>query len=273
MSFQLMAWAARQRTGSPTRKAVLMALANATNHHTGLCNPSIETIAEETEFGETAIKRALKELCDPSEGVGLTRKRARRGDGSLSVYEYTFPDTARDAPPQAGKTSGPQAGGASQEPGEDLEPGGVDLHPSASPSDSDRPPAPALIKQDGRDIAFDALARACGIEERSPRMRDVGMAMSGDRRTTGIREQFWQESLDAGTFGPLVDASPIFERELADEIPRRAQLYKAVMSGATLTPRALCKWWTDLPGMAKESSIEGFYEQAQDAVNRAKGRT
>lgn len=73
--------------------------------------------------------------------------------------------------------------------------------------------------------------------------------------------------------GDSITPGELFERDLAEAIPKRAQLYKAVMSGATLTPRALCKWWTDLPGMAQESSIEGFYETARDAVARVRGGT
>ena len=107
-----MDWASEQKTGSGTRKAVLLALANIANHHTGQCNPSIERLAEETEFGETAVKRALKEL---DEMGFVIRKRNRRTDGSLSTYSYEFPKTAREDQPQSPGASSPQAGGDPQE--------------------------------------------------------------------------------------------------------------------------------------------------------------
>lgn len=98
MSFQLMAWAAKQRTGSTTRKAVLMALANAANHHTGRCDPSIEVICQEVEAGPTAVKNALAALAQ--DGF-VERERRRREDGSLGTYRYTFPHLeTRDGQPQ-----------------------------------------------------------------------------------------------------------------------------------------------------------------------------
>lgn len=93
-----MAWAAEQRTGSPTRKAVLMALANAANHHTGRCFPSVERLAHETEASERTVRRALDDL----EAAGLiARERRRRDGGTLGTYVYRFPpaDTATGRPP------------------------------------------------------------------------------------------------------------------------------------------------------------------------------
>lgn len=87
VSFQLMAWASGQTTGSPSRKAVLVALANRANHDTGLCCPSVETIAAETEMSERTVRRALAELVD---GGYVSRRRRRRQDGTLGVYEYEF---------------------------------------------------------------------------------------------------------------------------------------------------------------------------------------
>jgi DNA-binding transcriptional ArsR family regulator len=88
MSFQLMAWAVKQTVGSGPEKAVLLALSNAANHHTGRCCPSIPRLAEETEFSEPTVKRALRALAE--KGI-ITRERQRRGDGSMGVYDYGFP--------------------------------------------------------------------------------------------------------------------------------------------------------------------------------------
>lgn len=114
-----MAWAVKQRTGSSTRKAVLLSLANAANHVTGRCDPSIRHISIETELGETAIKSALKSLTD--QGI-IERKRKRNEDGTLGAYRYFFPK-AGDAPPQAAGGGSPQAAAASLNQEEDPEPG------------------------------------------------------------------------------------------------------------------------------------------------------
>lgn len=95
-----MAWATEQKTGSPTRKAVLLALANAANHHTGHCHPSVDRLCEETELGQTAVKNALSALV--KDGF-VSRQRKRRQDGSLGTYEYTLggqPQTPDDPRPQ-----------------------------------------------------------------------------------------------------------------------------------------------------------------------------
>lgn len=104
MSYQLMAWAAEQKTGSPTRKSVLLALANAANHHTGRCHPRIERLAEETECSEKTVRRALLDLV----AAGLiSRTRSRRQDGTLGTYQYTLNGTASPPPPVTDTASPP----------------------------------------------------------------------------------------------------------------------------------------------------------------------
>lgn len=62
MSVQALSWAYGVTTGSGTRKAILLALANCHNHHTGKCCPHVERIAEETEFSERTVRTALDDL-------------------------------------------------------------------------------------------------------------------------------------------------------------------------------------------------------------------
>lgn len=101
-----MAWAYEQRVGSPTRKAVLVALANAANHHSGLCFPSISRLAHETELSERAVRKALADLCD--QGL-IVRERTRNLDGTFGRYHYRFPQVERGAHPAAPRASGPAA--------------------------------------------------------------------------------------------------------------------------------------------------------------------
>lgn len=104
MSVQIIAWAYGQEVGSPTEKAVLIALANAANHHTGECFPHVERLASETEFSYSAVKKALVSLVDKG---FISRSRQRRDDGSWSGYFYEFPHLGINQLPG---TSGSQPG-------------------------------------------------------------------------------------------------------------------------------------------------------------------
>lgn len=108
-----MAWAVEQKTGSPTRKAVLLSLANCANHQTGLCCPSIEAICAETEFGRSAVKNALAELVE----LGyIARDRQRRADGTQGTYVYSFPSQ------QPGSADGQPGSGDDPSPGSAADP-------------------------------------------------------------------------------------------------------------------------------------------------------
>lgn len=85
MSHRATAWAVAQRTGSPTRKAVLVALADRHNADTGRCDPSIRRLAEDTEMGERTVQRALGEL----EAAGfIVRQDRQRASGADTTRQY-----------------------------------------------------------------------------------------------------------------------------------------------------------------------------------------
>lgn len=73
MSYDAQAWARQIQTGNPTRKAVLMNLANRANDEHGSCFPSQRLIAHETEFSERAVRDALVAL----EEMNLIRREKR----------------------------------------------------------------------------------------------------------------------------------------------------------------------------------------------------
>ena len=181
MSFQLMAWASEQRTGSPSRKAVLMALANAANHHSGKCHPSVARIAEETELSEPTVKRALADLA----GAELiARKRRRRQDGSLGTYEYTFPPRDHGEPPTDHGDPLTRDHGDPAEPGT-TEPGSESvLLPAATAAESIYDPLKGR-KVDGQDLPWNALAEATqsGSKIDGSRMR---------RALDSIRADLWE---------------------------------------------------------------------------------
>lgn len=206
MSYQLMAWAAEQKTGSPTRKAVLLALANAANHHSGRCHPSIDRICAETEFGRTAVKDALADLS--RDGL-VHRERRRRADGSLGTYEYTFPhvNPADDIEPRRGQPGTP----------DDPRPG-----PRGDPQNQE------VLNQE------ENLLPTASARPRNP---------IWDALTTIFGEA---ETRTAQTLRGRVCRSLAEARASPDEIVRRARLWPHHFDGATLTETALEKHWTTL---------------------------
>lgn len=92
---------------------MLVSLANAANHHTGRCDPSIERLSQETNLNERSVRRALVDLCES--GV-ISRERPRRPDGSLGRYRYVFPlVTVVSLPPDTLSTQPPDTVSGKQE--------------------------------------------------------------------------------------------------------------------------------------------------------------
>ena len=86
MSFQATAWAREQRTGSPSAKSVLMALASYTGEF-GECRPSNRTIAHDTEQSVDSVRRRLAELTRK----GLIRRFERvRQNGARTSNEIVL---------------------------------------------------------------------------------------------------------------------------------------------------------------------------------------
>jgi DNA-binding MarR family transcriptional regulator len=80
MSYSAMAWARGIKTGSATVKSVLLAIANYADEE-GICWPSQEQLADDTELSRHSIMRALDQL---EEMDLITRERRHRKDGSRS---------------------------------------------------------------------------------------------------------------------------------------------------------------------------------------------
>ncbi len=109
MSHEAMTWAVKQTTGSATRKAVLLNLANRADEAWS-CFPSQTRIAQDTELGVRTVRRALDDLID----LGLIHKeRRRRGDGTWTSDRFVLSGAENHQRPQrpeattAGSHSGP----------------------------------------------------------------------------------------------------------------------------------------------------------------------
>lgn len=83
-SWDALAWAARQKTGGPGPKAVLLSLAKRADEAWS-CYPGQETLAEETEQSIRTIQRQLADL----EHRGMIRREARgRAGGGRTSDRY-----------------------------------------------------------------------------------------------------------------------------------------------------------------------------------------
>ncbi|WP_181769462.1 helix-turn-helix domain-containing protein [Bradyrhizobium sp. UNPA324] len=104
MSWQATAWAAKQVTGSASNKLTLLALANYADHE-GVCWPTQETLARDTEQSVDTVQRRLKALVK----LGLVRVETRPGgrgqwDGrkyylAMGVAEMSEPQSAARSDP------------------------------------------------------------------------------------------------------------------------------------------------------------------------------
>lgn len=96
MSIEALMWAKQHKTGSPTRKAILIILANYADERWS-CYPSQETIAEQAECSSRTVRTVLAEW----ESTGLISREVRmkdhgRGRTSDRIFihsDYDQPET------------------------------------------------------------------------------------------------------------------------------------------------------------------------------------
>jgi len=92
MSWQATAWAVRQKTGSSSRKVLLLVLANYADEF-GICWPSQEALKAETEMSEDTIQRQSKVLKELGL-VKIVRRRRKDGTWPALLYQLNMGNTA-----------------------------------------------------------------------------------------------------------------------------------------------------------------------------------
>jgi DNA-binding transcriptional MocR family regulator len=95
MSWQATAWAIRQTTGAARRKVLLLALANYADDK-GVCWPSQETLARDTEQSVDTVQRQLDVL---EKRQLLQRERMPKRRGQWQGHRYKLPLQV-DLPPK-----------------------------------------------------------------------------------------------------------------------------------------------------------------------------
>jgi hypothetical protein len=99
VSWQATAWAVRKRTGSASRKVLLLVLANYADEY-GICWPSQEALEAEAEMSVDTIQRQSKVL----KAMGLiriTRRRRKDGTWPALLYQLNLGSTAHTIPQNA----------------------------------------------------------------------------------------------------------------------------------------------------------------------------
>lgn len=87
MSYELEKWARMQVVGNPTAKYVLRELTHCHNRETGLCCPSLDTLASVLELSKNTVRTALRYLTDK----GFIRPVSIVKSTRVLRTEYYFP--------------------------------------------------------------------------------------------------------------------------------------------------------------------------------------
>lgn len=227
MSNKALTWALSQTTGSPTKKLVLLRLADQANDR-GFCWPGKDSIARHCEVHKKTVQKALQELHQQ----GLIRIEHRKDDdGIVNLTSRYWLQIGVGAQDSQGGSQDSQGVGAQDSPNPHLEPSMNPKNPC--PADAEASAEPSQKKPDRpRDPIWDTLMEVCGIDTSAiPKSARGGY----NRAVKELRE---------------VGATP-------DQIKSRAQRWHKVYSGATLTPPALVKHWASLAGSQPKQQSEG----------------
>ncbi len=231
---------------SSTMRHVGLTLSTHMSSRGDSCFPSLETLAAESDLSKSTVVLALKELAE----TGWIVRKIGGGKANPTRYTATVPETVRPPDSSDGLTVRPATSNSPATGLEDVNRTEERLEANASSVQLALVGPPKLTKIDGQDIAYNALAQVCGVDTNGNRGSQIGMALNGSKAKGlphGIREMFWRQLVDSGrttSEPPLQEGD--FERMLEAAIRFGAQRYKQALPGATLTPLALAKWWTDL---------------------------
>lgn len=270
-------------------RLVLLALADSASDD-GVTWIGQDEIAAKAKVVNSTARRCIGELEDAGE---VETRKAQRGRRRINVYRVKMPglsEPAYDRLPfelsepfsttaDIERSSGDDDRRSTPMTTADLEPlraRGSLLNRKENRNEGANAPSteapPALVKIDGRDIAFDTLAAVCGCSDRNA-VRQVGMALNGTQGTTGIRQLAWDELTEPARILYLNDDPGMFEHYLSSTIQRRANAYRGAMAGAMLTPLALAKWWGRVENLAgREGLSPDEIERVADAAAAESGR-
>lgn len=108
MSIHALAWALSTETGSPTRKAVLLALADRYNENEAAAWPSIGWISRATELHPSTVRRAIADLLE-LELLEATGWAGFRSDRMTRKYRLRMAPVIHNTTPSAPSTGSQRA--------------------------------------------------------------------------------------------------------------------------------------------------------------------
>lgn len=184
--------------------------------------PSLDSIAETLGVAASTLKTYISEL--RAAGWVETRRASRRRPSLYVIRDERESRISADSTPRVSRIPDDSDGLSLVGPdrGRRERPNGLSA-------------APPFTKVDGRNLAWDALVRACSLDARNRAQRGRLAAALRD-----IRRYAWDDLTPSAR--DVLDAAE-FERFVAAEVERRARLYRERMPRATLTPTALSAWW------------------------------
>lgn len=103
-----MAWAAEQKTGSASAKLLLIILANYADN-AGVCWPSQERLANDTDMTERSIRNAIALLVELNL-LSVSERRETHGVRKTNVYRLPLPENISDGEPDYRKNLPPTTG-------------------------------------------------------------------------------------------------------------------------------------------------------------------
>lgn len=131
MSAQALIWAANVRGLKPATKIVLIQLAERHNKDTGMCNPSIKTLADDCEMDRTTVMRHIDVLA----GLGLISKTANGGEGvgrQVNEYQLHMPKVIPTDVSGVAKSQNPTGAKSQSDGGLSRNPTGAKSHSCAT---------------------------------------------------------------------------------------------------------------------------------------------
>jgi hypothetical protein len=290
VSVKAMTWAFVQKTGSPSAKSVLLALADYADEY-GWCWPSQRTIADRSEQSIDSVQRRLADL----ERSGfISRQMRKRTNGGRTTDGYTLlmnsmrkhgrdsPTSdccaphSNDAVPPAADCGAPHSHGAVPPAAAVREPIEPSLEPSTDPSlhpSTERPPKPpdggqrdassALGKQlekgRARSEAFGPSAAEKSVRRRTSKARIV---LADDGRDHFNRDTAYEARVE----NIIVTGA---HAEMALESARKIYLATEPMDIATALVEASGQFNKPAKSDTKPADLDAVLNWAAEAAARA----
>jgi hypothetical protein len=203
--------------------------------------PPIDAMAELIGCSRTAIRGYTKELRQ----AGWI---ATSGRTSAMLYVvYDEPSLGRNLT-QTRAESDLVAAGIPLSPLEDVKTGLASLVLTEEEAAN---VVPKLVKVDGRNPVFDALADSCDAE-------GVGRASEVSKAAHDINAAAWMKLSYEHRVGFAVMDATAWPTALAEEVTRRAGMYRRAKPDWMLTPRALAKYWDNVQTWAQDAVKQGL---------------